>query len=104
MVEQFRVIDSDTHVDETDDTWDFILPEDEAYKPTTQYPSNPDPNRPPVRYWLVNGNRKHRRIRDDGKSGTPLEARELLDVQTRLRHMDELGTQTQVIYPSLFLV
>ena len=104
MAEQFRVIDSDTHVDETDGTWDFIAPEWAAYKPTTQFPANPDPNRPPVRYWLVDGKRKHRRIRDDGKSGTPLEARELLDVETRLRHMDELGTQTQVIYPSLFLV
>ena len=101
---QWRVIDSDTHVDETDDTWEYILPEDAGYKPTTQFPANPDPNRPPVRYWLVDGKRKHRRIRDDGKSGTPLEARELLDVETRLRHMDELGTDVQVIYPSLFLV
>ena len=55
MAEQFRVIDSDTHVDETDDTWEFITPESAAYKPTTQFPSNPDPNRPPVRYWLVDG-------------------------------------------------
>ena len=53
MAEQFRVIDSDTHVDETDGTWDFIAPEWAAYKPTTQFPANPDPNRPPVRYWLV---------------------------------------------------
>ncbi len=104
MVDTFRVIDSDTHVDETDDTWAYVPTEDEALKPITQYPSNPDPDRPPVRYWLVAGKRKHRRIRDDAKSGTPLAARELLDVETRLRHMDELGTGIQVIYPSLFLV
>ncbi len=104
MTQIRRIIDSDTHVDETDDTWEFIPSQDAAYKPTTQFPSNPDPNRPPVRYWLVDGKRKHRRIRDDGKSGTPIEARELLDVETRLRHMDELGTEVQVIYPSLFLV
>ena len=104
MPDDLRVIDSDTHVDETDATWDFVHPEDEALKPTTQYPSNPDPTRPPVRYWLVDGKRKHRRIREEATSGTPLEARELLNVETRLRHMDELGIQTQVIYPSLFLV
>ena len=98
------VIDSDTHVDETDATWEFVLPEEEAFKPTTGYPRNPDPNRPPTRYWLVDGHRKPRRIRDDAKSLTRVEARELLDVDVRLRHMDELGIGIQVIYPSLLLV
>jgi predicted TIM-barrel fold metal-dependent hydrolase len=104
MADSLRVIDSDTHVDETDETWDYMLPGDEAFKPTTQSPSKPDPNRPPIRYWLIDGKRKHRRIRDDAKAGTPLAARELLDVETRVAHMDELGTEIQVIYPSLFLV
>lgn len=98
------VIDSDTHVDETDATWEFVLPEEEALKPTTGYPRNPDPNRPPTRYWIVDGHRKPRRIRDDAKSLTRVEARELLDVDVRLRHMDELGIGIQVIYPSLLLV
>jgi predicted TIM-barrel fold metal-dependent hydrolase len=97
------VIDSDTHVDETDATWDYVLPELAEFKPTTGYPRNQDPNRPPTRYWVVDGHRKPRRIRDDGKSGTPLEARELLDVDVRLRHMDELGIEVQVIYPTLLL-
>lgn len=29
------VIDADTHIDETDDTWEFMQPGDEAYKPYT---------------------------------------------------------------------
>ena len=41
------VINADTHVDETEDTWEYIQPGDEEYKPYTGYPSNPDPNRPP---------------------------------------------------------
>jgi hypothetical protein len=99
-----EVIDSDTHVDETDATWEYVLPEEAAFKPTTGYPRNPDPSRPPSRYWIVDGHRKPRRIRDDAKSLTTVEARELLDVDVRLRHMDELGIGVQVIYPSLMLV
>jgi predicted TIM-barrel fold metal-dependent hydrolase len=99
-----EVIDSDTHVDETDATWEFIPPEAEAHKPITRYPSNPDPSRPPSRYWLIDGHRKSRKIRDDSKSLTKVEARELLDIDVRLRHMDELGVGIQVIYPTLMLV
>ena len=42
------VIDADTHVDETEDTWDFLRPTEQQLKPTAGSPSNPDPNRPPV--------------------------------------------------------
>jgi uncharacterized protein len=103
VMDTLRVIDSDTHVDETDATWDYVQPEEEALKPTTGFPKNIDPNRPLQRYWLVDGHRKLRRIRDDQKSGTKVEARELLDIDVRLRHMDELGTEVQVIYPTLLL-
>jgi uncharacterized protein len=98
-----RVIDADTHVDETEDTWEFLQPDEQTLKPTTGYPRNPDPNRPPVRYWLVGGHRRPRPIRDDATSGTKVEARELLDIESRLRHMDELGIETHVMYPTLFL-
>ena len=98
------VIDADTHVDETEDTWNWLDEQEQAFKPTTGYPSNPDPNRPPSRYWLVDGHRQPRNFRDDKRSQTTVETRELLDPQARLRHMDQLGTEVQVLYPSLFLV
>src|SRR4051794_18329442 len=97
---QLRVIDADTHVDETEDTWDSCQAD---LKPTTGYPRNPDPNRPPVRYWQVGAHRRPRFIRDEATSGTTVGTRELLDVDARLAHMDELGIETQVIYPTLFL-
>ena len=53
---------------------------------------------------MIDGHRKERKIRDDAKSRTTVEQRELLDVEARLRHMDELGTEIQIIYPTLFLV
>ncbi|HEU4341404.1 MAG TPA: amidohydrolase family protein [Candidatus Binatia bacterium] len=99
-----RIIDADTHVDETEDTWEYMQQDELQFKPTTQYPANPNPNLPPTRYWLIDGKRQLRFIRGDEESGTVVEARELLDVQTRLKHMDELGTDLQVMYPTLFLM
>jgi predicted TIM-barrel fold metal-dependent hydrolase len=99
-----RIIDADTHIDETDDTWEYMRDTDLAYKPTTTYPANPNPNLPPARYWVIDGKRQVRFVRNDKDSGTTVEARELLDVDARLRHMDELGTDIQVIYPTLFLM
>ena len=99
------VIDADTHVDETEATWEYMPPEDQRFKPIVDLYANPDaaPDRPQLRDWVVEGIRTRRVVRNDAKSGTKLEARELLDVATRLRHMDELGTEVQVIYPTFFL-
>lgn len=98
------IIDADTHVDETEDTWAYMEGADAPFKPTTAYPANPDPKLPPARYWMIDGRRQIRFIRSDKDSGTTVETRELLDVKKRLRHMDELGTDIQVIYPTLFLM
>jgi len=98
------IIDADTHIDETDATWEFMSDGDLAYKPTTTYPANPDPKLPPARYWVIDGKRQVRFVRSDKDSGTVVESRELLDVDVRLKHMDQLGTDVQVIYPTLFLM
>jgi uncharacterized protein len=97
------VIDADTHVDETEDTWEFLQPDELALKPATQTPENPDPSRPASRYWLIDGKRQLRFIRSDKTTGTTVQARELMDVQARLRQMDELEVDVQVMYPTLFL-
>src|SRR6266700_52622 len=98
-------IDADTHVDETEATWEFMDEADRAeFMPTTAYPPNQDPNRPPTRYWMIDGHRQPRLHRDDKRSNTTVETRELLDPMARVRHMDELGTEVQVLYPSLMLV
>jgi len=99
-----RIIDADTHIDETDATWEYIKGNDLQYKPLTAFPANPDPKLPPARYWVIDGKRQIRFIRSDKDSGTTVDTRELLDVKARLKHMDELGTDIQVIYPTLFLM
>lgn len=97
-------IDADTHIDETEDTWAYMLPGEEEFKPTVGYPSNPDPARPLTRYWMIDGERQPRLTRSDEKTRTTVEARELLDVKVRLRDMDSLDVQTHVIYPTTFLI
>jgi hypothetical protein len=98
------IIDADTHIDETEATWEFMEESDLQFKPTTAYPTNPNPKMLPTRYWMIDGRRQLRFVRGDEESGTVVESRELLDVQVRLNHMDQLGTDIQVIYPTLFLM
>jgi uncharacterized protein len=96
-VTEFPVIDADTHVDETEATWEYI----------------DDPALRPVRgtfgegairdYWLIAGTLQHKARRSDAVTKTTAATRELHDVDARLRHMDELGVAIQVIYPTLFL-
>jgi uncharacterized protein len=96
------VVDADTHIDETEDTWAEIA-EGSEHKPYTAYPPRQDPGRQPTTYWMVDGQRNLRRYRDDKRTGTTVETRELLDVDARLRAMDKLGFDVQVMYPTLFL-
>ena len=98
------IIDADTHIDETEATWEYLRDFEQEFKPITQYPGRADPGKRPSRYWLVDGHRQMRFVRDDGNTRTTVETRELLDVQARLRDMDAMGTQVQVLYPTLFLM
>lgn len=96
-MEKLRVIDSDTHVDETEATWDYMRLEEEAFKPRRG--TDPETGRG---YWLVDGYKVQRANRSDSTGWTTVKTRELLDVAARLRHMDELGVEVHVIYPTMF--
>jgi predicted TIM-barrel fold metal-dependent hydrolase len=116
MPEQ-RVIDSDSHVMETEETWAFLEPEFAARRP--QVITAPDaPQGSPVdAYWLVDGQIQPR-LRGPGTTftGTPLTStfarnkpyslasQSLSDVSARLREMDAVGWDVQVIFPTVFLV
>lgn len=102
------VIDADTHVDETEETWEFLKGEDRAFTPATIINNPPsvegETPRGYNRYWVIDGQLRLRRNRDDKRTGTVQETRELTDIGARLRHMDELGVDIQVMYPTLFLM
>ena len=100
-------IDSDTHVDECDETWSYIPPNQRHLAPhTIEFADEEIPSYLPIGYhrlWYIDGRLAPRRRRSDERTGTTLETRELKDVGARMRDMDALGVQTQVIYPTLFL-
>jgi uncharacterized protein len=102
------VIDADTHVDECEDTWKKLegtqyakyipvtisMPADEAkragYSPTNS------------RCWVVEGRLQNRAIRDE-VNHPPRVYRELQDVPGRIAHMDKMGVDMQVIFPTFFI-
>lgn len=102
------VIDADTHVDETEETWAYLDPADMGFRPVTvtqDVPGGSDQTpRGYNRYWLIDGQLRLRRIRDDERTGTVQATRELQNVEARLHHMDELGVDIHVMYPTLFLM
>ncbi len=94
------IVDADAHVHETQHTWDYLSAAEREYRPVvTQVP---DPGQDgALEYWVIDGRLqpKQANIGTDTALGT----REGLDIPGRLRHMDELGVDVQVIYPTVFL-
>ena len=101
------VIDADTHVDETEETWSYLAANEKKFKPLTVIPDEKSSEGASIkgynRYWIIDGHLRVRRIRDDKRTGTIECVRELRDVPARLKQMDSLGVDIQVLYPSLFL-
>jgi predicted TIM-barrel fold metal-dependent hydrolase len=103
------VIDSDAHVIETEATWDYMTGADKKFKPsmvTQEVDGGGTRN-----FWLVDGRLHSSRVQvqtgglDQGDHvPTPDEARLLTNVSSRLRHMDELGTDVQILYPTIFIL
>lgn len=106
-------LDADTHVDESEDTWSYIPKSAQEFVPRTlefapeQVPEWLSSNRSSgsgyYRFWFINGEIYPRRVRSDERTGTTLGTRELSNVKDRLRDMDRLGVETQVLYPTVFL-
>jgi predicted TIM-barrel fold metal-dependent hydrolase len=93
------IIDSDAHVLENERTWDYMLASERALKPQiVPTPNDPDSG---GESWLIDGLYMGK-ARNVGKD-TPKEAREMDDIKARLKHMDELGVDVQVLYPTIFL-
>jgi predicted TIM-barrel fold metal-dependent hydrolase len=104
--EAMGAIDADAHVIETVQTWKYLEGDERRFTPqlmTQNFGEELLSNEGiAVRdFWVIEG-RAHGKDRNVG-TDTPQESREMLSVETRLAHMDELGIETQVLYPTLFL-
>src|SRR5438309_2218525 len=88
------VIDADAHVIETEQTWSFMREEDRRFAPELLVSTKNG-----VEYWRID-----ERVYANSNLGlnVPEDARDLTDVNSRLAHMDSLGIEIQVLYPSLF--
>ena len=92
-------IDSDAHVHETLKTWEYMAGADREHRP--QVVKLPDDQGVDRDWWVIDGRLwpKQSNIGED----TDLLTREGLDIPGRLRHMDALGVDVQIIYPTVFL-
>ena len=92
-----KVIDADAHVIENESTWDYMLESERAFKPKVVGATRA---KDPFDYWMVDG-----RVipRNNVGRDLPVAAREMSDPSLRIKHMDELGIDCQVIYPTFFI-
>jgi predicted TIM-barrel fold metal-dependent hydrolase len=109
---RMEVIDADAHVVENERVWDYLEASEKKYRPMlVQSPENAQ-----RQIWVLDGEclgpkfpspdeqESAAHMKRFGRDvATPAEARELSDVQRRLRHMDELGIDVQVLYNSLWI-
>ena len=108
------IIDADAHVVETDATWDYLDPAEAQFRPIIAAPkSDPSSGR---EYWVIDGKIRGfpRQVvtavdlaeasRRAGRNmEAPDEARQMENIGVRVRHMDELGIDVQVLQPTIFI-
>ncbi|MCZ6497030.1 MAG: amidohydrolase family protein [Alphaproteobacteria bacterium] len=99
------IIDSDAHVIETTETWSTMTGAEAAFRPQI-FRRRADDGAPPranrkQEYWVID----ERPIAKGGNQGddVPADSRDMVSVKSRLAHMDELGIDLQVLYPTVFL-
>jgi predicted TIM-barrel fold metal-dependent hydrolase len=113
-----RVIDADTHIAESEAMWNFI--DEEMYPRRPVLLRIPDDTWYGERnaFWLIDGEifpkpagkasfsliTPSAQKKESGRGDIHLAVRELTDPFARLKDMDKLGVEIQVIYPTLFLV
>jgi predicted TIM-barrel fold metal-dependent hydrolase len=105
-------VDADAHVVESALTWDYLLPSEQKFRPQLFKPEGETQRA----FWVIDGkirglfrftfsaNDLMQKSAEIGRDiTTTMEARDLADVAGRIRHMDKLGIDVQVLYPSIFL-
>ncbi len=107
-------IDSDAHVVETTQTWDYLSASEQRLRPL---PVFTDRENSKQRAWLIDGKigglhneplsaeefAELSRRMSGRQMATTKETREMGDVEARVAHMNELGIEIQVVYPTFFL-
>lgn len=96
-------IDSDSHVIETGLTWNYLSEKHKRFRPRVVTAEAEGNTGKPESFWVIDGEMVGIRAFDPERTGTPLGARELENVDLRLKHMDELGVDIHILYPTAAL-
>jgi uncharacterized protein len=91
------VIDADAHVIESEATWDYMLESERGFKPKIVGATNGDSS---VDYWFIDGRLMPR---SNVEKKLPEAARDMSDLSIRIKHMDDLSIDLQIIYPTIFI-
>jgi predicted TIM-barrel fold metal-dependent hydrolase len=105
-------IDADAHVVESPLTWEYLTAAEKKFTPQLFNPQDGSQRA----HWVIDGKIRGlfrfletretlaKRSAELGREMTTTQAtRDLADVRGRIEHMDELGIDVQVLYPSIFL-
>ncbi len=105
-------VDADAHVVESSHTWDYLTPSENKYRPALFKPEDDTQKA----HWVIDGKIRGlfrftfsaddlvKKSQAIGRNmTTSMATRDLEDVAARIRHMDDLGIDVQVVYPSIFL-
>jgi predicted TIM-barrel fold metal-dependent hydrolase len=106
------IIDADAHVVETEHTWDFLEGSEKKFRPQLfQSAENTV-----MQYWFLDGKAigfrpptltEQELIALSKETGRELKtepgARELRDVELRLKHMDKLGIDIQILFNTMWI-
>ncbi len=105
-------IDADAHVVESPLTWDYLTPSETKFRPKLFKPDDDNQRS----HWVIDGKIRglfrftFSKEQLDQKSAelgrdvsTDMASRDMADVAARIKHMDKLGIEIQVLYTSIFL-
>jgi predicted TIM-barrel fold metal-dependent hydrolase len=105
-------VDADAHVVESPRTWDYLQPSEKRFRPDLFHPEGETQRA----HWVIDGKIRglfrftftkedlEKKSRELGRDvATSMETRDVENVGARLSHMDELGIDVQILYPSIFL-
>jgi uncharacterized protein len=105
-------VDADAHVVESPLTWEYLLPSEQKFRPQLFKPEGETQKA----HWVIDGKIRGlfrftfstedvaQKSEQVGRNmTTTMATRDLADVAGRIKHMDELGIDIQVLYPSIFL-
>ncbi|MCH7608092.1 MAG: amidohydrolase family protein [Chloroflexi bacterium] len=101
------VIDSDAHVVETERTWEYMEGSDAKYRPEIVQGADGR------KYWMIEGKLRGNARGPVGAKGlastvsrkmvTDDAKRYMEDIPGRIAHMDELGIDVQILYPTIYI-